>query len=580
MAIAVDTLVYAASRKELEREGRLTVNVGGHAIVLVIFDGNVYAVNNRCPHMGFPLDRGSIDDGILTCHWHHARFDLCSGGTFDQWADDVQIYPVHEEDDAIFVDVAPRTDAVSYHRKRLRDGLQHNIRLVIGKSVIGLIEGTAPSEPFQIGLDYGTTYRGAGWGQGLTMHACFMNLLPDLLEPWRARALYHGLDAVARDTDGMAPRFATDPLPRTGADLETLKRWFRRFIDVRDAQGAERCLVSAIQLGDRDAVADMLLAAATDHRYIQIGHVLDFINKALEALDHVNWQGAEHVLTSLVPGLANATRMEESNAWRNPVDLVALLDETFAAIPDALAAGARAAGTWVGDEDLARQILSDDPQANCGALLGAMRAGASPEHVAAAVAHAAGLRIAQFHTSNEFGDWDTVLHTFTFANAVHQAMRRVPSPELLRGVFDAAMSVYLDRFLNMPAARLPKIAAHQGDAPEPLCNTLLDQLNTQQQVNEAATLVGRYAGTGAPPERLLATLGEALLREDRDFHTVQAVEATFRQYHLRAGSPSADIMLIACARYLAAHAPTARSQGQTYRIAERLHRGDRLFEGD
>jgi hypothetical protein len=26
--------------------------------------------------MGFPLDRGSVDDGILTCHWHHARFEL------------------------------------------------------------------------------------------------------------------------------------------------------------------------------------------------------------------------------------------------------------------------------------------------------------------------------------------------------------------------------------------------------------------------------------------------------------------------------------------------------------------------
>ena len=34
--------------------------------------------------MGFPLDRGSVEDGTLTCHWHHARFDLESGCTFDQ----------------------------------------------------------------------------------------------------------------------------------------------------------------------------------------------------------------------------------------------------------------------------------------------------------------------------------------------------------------------------------------------------------------------------------------------------------------------------------------------------------------
>jgi hypothetical protein len=37
-------------------------------------------------------------------------------------------------------------------------------------------------------------------------------------------------------------------------------------------------------------------------------------------------------------------------------------------------------------------------------------------------------------------------------------------------------------------------------------------------------------------------------------------------------------VLIAAARYLAAHAPTVRAQGQTYEIANRLHRGDRLYD--
>ena len=38
--------------------------------------------------------------------------------------------------------------------------------------------------------------------------------------------------------------------------------------------------------------------------------------------------------------------------------------------------------------------------------------------------------------------------------------------------------------------------------------------------------------------------------------------------------------LIAAARYLAAHAPTARSQRQTYEIARRLHRGERVYEDE
>jgi hypothetical protein len=38
--------------------------------------------------------------------------------------------------------------------------------------------------------------------------------------------------------------------------------------------------------------------------------------------------------------------------------------------------------------------------------------------------------------------------------------------------------------------------------------------------------------------------------------------------------------LVAAARYLAAHAPTSRAQGQTFQIAWRLHRGEKLFEGE
>src|SRR3712207_3071350 len=134
MAIAAENLVYAADLGELRRAGRLTVNVKGQTVGLLAVDDHVYAVNNRCPHMGFPLDRGSVRDGILTCHWHHARFDLCSGGTFDQWADDVQAYPVEIVEDDVYLDLTPRTDLKEHCRERLRDGLEHGIRLVVAKS--------------------------------------------------------------------------------------------------------------------------------------------------------------------------------------------------------------------------------------------------------------------------------------------------------------------------------------------------------------------------------------------------------------------------------------------------------------
>src|SRR5579883_2161882 len=88
-----DTFVRLASLEDVRRKGVVVVSGGRHGIALFYYEDTVYAVDNRCPHMGFPLSRGSCRDGILTCHWHHARFDLRSGGTFDPFADDVRVYP-------------------------------------------------------------------------------------------------------------------------------------------------------------------------------------------------------------------------------------------------------------------------------------------------------------------------------------------------------------------------------------------------------------------------------------------------------------------------------------------------------
>ena len=576
--------VFAAGLNAVRERGCMTAHVESHTLALFAYGDRIYAVDNRCPHMGFPLKDGSVKDGILTCHWHHARFDLASGGTFDLWADDVRAFAVDIRGDEIWVDTALQGDVDAHLHQRLRDGLERNIPLVIAKTVIGTM-GHDPAQAYRIGLDFGTRYRQSGWGQGLTMLTCMMNLLPHLHAEDRPRAMYHGLSAVARDTENMAPRFVVQPLPDAATDVPTLKRWLRQFIEVRDSEGAERCLVSAMRAGatQRD-LADMLFAAVTDHRYIQVGHPLDFTNKAFEALDRVGWEPAlaERVLASLLPGYANASRMEESNAWRNPIDLVVMLERTFSELNN-ITAKMRTQLDEPARNALRETLLGDAPQASIDALLAALCAGISEVELAGEVAYAAAVRIARFHTSNEFGDWDTALHTFTFANAVHQGLRRLHGDadlgsahtDLLRGVFDAAMSLYLDRFLNVPAARIP---TPNGKTLESL-DKLPALFDKQQQVDAAAEAIAAQLQNTANAPAVIAMLGKLLLREDRDFHTIQSVEAAVRQHGLLMNDSSAAAhVLIAASRYLAAHAPTMRAQGQTFNIAQRLAHGEKLFE--
>jgi nitrite reductase/ring-hydroxylating ferredoxin subunit len=116
--------VCVGTLEELKAKG-MTILRGGSCPLLVVHDqGSLYALDNRCPHLGFPLHRGSVEDGILTCHWHHARFDLASGGTFDLWADDVPTAAVELRDDgAVWVSRRTRyADGGDHWRNRLREG--------------------------------------------------------------------------------------------------------------------------------------------------------------------------------------------------------------------------------------------------------------------------------------------------------------------------------------------------------------------------------------------------------------------------------------------------------------------------
>jgi nitrite reductase/ring-hydroxylating ferredoxin subunit len=589
MNIPASDFVYAGSLAELEAKGRLIVHGRHRPILLVQADGRVFALDNRCPHMGFPLDRGSVEDGILTCHWHHARFELASGCTFDLWADDVPTCPVEiRAGGEIWVrPVFGYADPAGHWRRRLADGLAHDLGLVIAKAVMGqLAAGRPPSEIVRQVALFGVRNRD-GWDTGLTILCALARLLPFLPEEERALALLHGARRVAADCDGATPRRERAPLSGR-PDLPTLKRWLRRWVAVRHREAAERTVLTAIAGGAAPAaLADLLFAAETDRAYADGGHSLDFVNKAFECLDLIGWEYAAEILPSVIGQMAAARGAEERTAWRQPADLIALCEEAALEFPRLFAAGGGRRG-WSDHALLAERLLGDDPEASVAALAAAAQAGAAPADLGRALAYAAALRVARFGTANEHSDWETAHHVFTYANALHQALERIggaatPSGEpvaAVRGLLHGAMALYLARYLNVPPAALP---GEEGDpldelpaAAEEICSALLDAFDRQQQVDAAARLVARHLILGHPPAALIATLARALLREDAGFHAYQMLEAGVRQFRAWGNGAEGRHILVAVARYLAAHSPTRRALLQTADIARRLMRGGEL----
>jgi nitrite reductase/ring-hydroxylating ferredoxin subunit len=578
----------AGTLEELKIKGQLIVH-GGHRPILVIYDrGRVFALDNRCPHMGFPLERGSVEDGILTCHWHHARFDLESGCTFDLWADDVPICPVEVRNGDVWVKTTfTHADPAAHWHQRLANGLAHDLGLVIAKAVHGQLEAGVPQpEIVQEVALFGAQNRD-GWGVGLTILTALANILPVLPEAEAYLALFHGARRVAADCDGEAPRRERAPLG-SRPDPAALKRWLRRWTNVRHREAAERTLLTAIAAGFSPAeLADALFAAETERAFADTGHSLDFINKAFECLDLVGWQHAAALLPTVVGQMVAARGAEESTAWRQPVDLVALCEESTSELADLFAAG-RGSRDWSGHAALAQELLGDDPARIVDALKEAIRAGAAPADLGQSLAYAAALRVARFGNANEHADWETAHHVFTYANAVHQMLRRMGTASTdthvtaVRGVLHGTMALYLARYLNVPPARIAGDGGEQLDDlpadPETIGAALLDAFDRQRQVDLAARLVARHLTLGHSPQALIARLAHAVLREDAGFHAYQMLEAGVRQFGAWGDTDEGRHILMAVARYLAAHSPTERASLQTADIARRLMRGGELHE--
>ena len=576
--IAAEQRVRVGSVVELRERGCTVISAGGHgAIAVFAHEGGFSAVDNRCPHMGFPLSRGTVRDGLLTCHWHHARFDLDGGGTLDPFADNVRSFRVQVDGDDVFVllEDAQAQDSGRW-LVRLQEGLEHGLDFVLAKSTIASLgTGTDSADVLRTIGQYGLRYRGRGWGMGMTILTAVGSLLPVLAAEDRPLALFHGAVRVAEDTAGAQPRFDLEPLPATSVPLPRLKKWFRRAVEVRDEDGAERVIQTAIAGGASPSeLADLLLAAVTDHVYLDAGHVLDFVNKACEYLDLVGWTEAGLVLPSLVSGLCRAQRSEEQNAWRNPIDLVEVMAPHLDRLAHVTPGDVRLGADF---EALVAAVLEDNPSAGVEAISAAIERRVSFVDVGLAVAHAAALRVGRFHTSNEFADWDAVHNTWTSCQALGQALTRAPSAQLARGLYHAALRVYLDRFLNIPAARLPDERPTMPSNGQLRPAALLDLLDREQQVGPAATLVDAAVSAGQA-EAMIRVLGHAVLREDADFHAYQTLEAGVRQFSaLRERYPlAARRTLVAVSRFAAAHSPTPRSLQQTYQIALRLLRGDDL----
>ena len=76
--------IRVAETHEIPKNKMRVFRVEGYEILVVNVEGELYAFENRCPHMGYPLYLGSLEGKVLTCGFHYAKFDVSTGRSLGQ----------------------------------------------------------------------------------------------------------------------------------------------------------------------------------------------------------------------------------------------------------------------------------------------------------------------------------------------------------------------------------------------------------------------------------------------------------------------------------------------------------------
>ncbi|MDP6698218.1 MAG: hypothetical protein QGH25_01095, partial [Candidatus Latescibacteria bacterium] len=458
----------------------------------------------------------------------------------------------------------------------LEQGLKDRSSLIIAKAVTALrAAGATPQEIIQQGLFYGAYKSNEGWSSGTTILALAGSMWEDVDEKDQNLFLVHGLTQVARRTGGS--RRQGFPLPRSASDpdLPTCKRWFRRLVDQRNRNAAQRILMT---LNEREYsksdIADVVFTTATDFYFTGDGHALDFANKMFEALDYVEWKGANEIIRPIVVDLITRVRHEETARW---ADSVPTLESVFGRLDEIWEAN-QENDTTLDISEFAKILLGDEFVPIVEAIEEKLRAGVAPTDICRAMTYAGAIRTARFHLKNE-GDWHDVANIYSYAHALYCAFDYAASKELLRAIFHGAVFLTYLRWLNMPAARVPQHGQKLDEAfdSDEAMLVRFGEFADFQKVAEAEILVSQYLEEGRDITKLRHALAHIMLREDAELHMFQVLEAAFRHYDITDDPEEKRVHLLAATRYITAQKVMKNILWSTEN-AERLQRGDLLSE--
>lgn len=284
------------------------VRSGSRQLAVFKVGDDVFAIDNRCPHEGYPLAEGSIDgDCVLTCNWHNWKFRLDDGECI-LGGDHVRSYAVRVDDGDVWADLSdpPIEEVEAKILRGLAGGMERRDFGRICREISRLkLSGINPLSAVKFAItstydryEFGTTHAFAA-------AADWLALSRELDGDWERQlvCLAEPVDHMAFDSLRCPHYGFPEPGDEAYSDAALLEA-----IECEDRSRAESLAARAIADGlGWDELEEALATAALAH-FNDFGHSLIYVLKSQELHAALGSSVGPGLILACVRSLCYATR--------------------------------------------------------------------------------------------------------------------------------------------------------------------------------------------------------------------------------------------------------------------------------
>ena len=518
----------------------------GRSIALFNDNGKIYATDNQCPHMGYPLTRGTIRNGVLTCDWHRRSFDLEGGGCFHVECDDLKVFPVDIRGEEIWIEPGDMIyRRAEEHKQLLREGLLSEDRWTMSKAIALLLKGgVAEEEVMGAILEHVARHipseHGSEGGEDVSR----------LINGLRVGSRYEGEDRLIAVTTAACSaagearqRLEVVPLPEP-VSWEKIERWVRIFSYEGQGGRIERCLYTAYQKGDADKLRPLLFECAVEPNFIDNPQIPLYVSYLSEVVDEFGWDRTADLFFYLG---AKFVGHHPADPERYRRDAINLMKEMLPTIENV----AFERTNKFNEDAFVEALTSVDLQRSFEEVQAVLVDGVKLDRVITTLVLLAADRMASTPVNVDAGWWNLTME-LNLASSLRSAQKMGGSLVAAKGLFHVAWQIFADRWINITSRPLSEPlsegkldVANEAEGVKQIIDTI-ESLNVQ----DVGPQVLGYLNAGYSGERLIKEIGHSVLWDDTGSVVLPTLRAVFEEWKHADGHPAQPQLLVGLARYV------------------------------